>query len=95
LRSGVGSATPEHPVAAPEPGIGAKHGALFKRIAIDVLPQSDQTNRCPMIAMDCFTKWLEAYAIPNQEASMVVEALVTNFFCGFRVLTRAVTSSPI
>jgi hypothetical protein len=31
--------------------------------------------------MDYFTKWPEAYAIPNQEASTVAEALVTNFFC--------------
>jgi hypothetical protein len=31
--------------------------------------------------MDYFTKWQEAYAIPNQ----VAEELVTNFFCGFRV----------
>jgi hypothetical protein len=33
-----------------------------------------------MIAMDYFTKWPEAYAIPNQEASTVAEALVTNFY---------------
>jgi transposase InsO family protein len=30
-------------------------------------------------------KWLEAYAIPNQEASTVAEALVTNFFCRFGI----------
>jgi hypothetical protein len=32
-----------------------------------------------MMAMDYFTKWPEACAIPNQEASSVVEALVANF----------------
>jgi hypothetical protein len=31
--------------------------------------------------MDYFTKWPEAYAIPNQEASTVMEALVTDIFC--------------
>jgi hypothetical protein len=31
--------------------------------------------------MDYFTKWPVAYAIPNQEASTVADALVTNFFC--------------
>jgi hypothetical protein len=31
--------------------------------------------------MDYFTKWQEAYAIPNQEASTMAEALVTNFCC--------------
>jgi hypothetical protein len=35
--------------------------------------------------MDYFTKWPEAYAVFNQEASTVVESLVTNF-CRFGVL---------
>jgi hypothetical protein len=30
--------------------------------------------------MDYFTKWPEAYAIPNQAASTMAGALVTNFF---------------
>jgi hypothetical protein len=34
--------------------------------------------------MDYFTKWPEAYAIPNQEASTIA-ALVTNFFCRFGI----------
>jgi transposase InsO family protein len=33
--------------------------------------------------MNYFTKWPEVYPIPNQEASTVAEALVTNFFCRF------------
>jgi hypothetical protein len=63
-------------------------GASFERIAIDVAGpflRSDQGNRCLLIAMDYFTKWPEAYAIQNQEASMVAEALVTNFFCRFGI----------
>jgi hypothetical protein len=35
--------------------------------------------------MDYFTKWPEAYAIPNQEAVTVAEDLMTNFFCRFGV----------
>jgi hypothetical protein len=35
--------------------------------------------------MDYFTKWPEDCAIPNQEASTVAEALVTNFFCPFGI----------
>jgi hypothetical protein len=35
----------------------------------------------------------EVYAIPNQEASTVAEALATNFFCRFGIVTKAVTSS--
>jgi hypothetical protein len=35
--------------------------------------------------MDYFTKWLEVYAIPNQEALTIAGALVTNFFCHFGI----------
>jgi hypothetical protein len=57
-------------------------GAPFERIAIDVtgpFPRSDQGNRYLLIAMDYFTKWPEAYGIPDQEASTVTDVLVTNF----------------
>jgi hypothetical protein len=62
--------------------------ASFERIAIDVaglFPRSNQGNRYLLIAMDYFMKWPETYTIPNQEASRVAEALVTNFFCHFVV----------
>jgi hypothetical protein len=62
--------------------------APFKRIAIDAagpFPQSDQGHQYLLITMDYFTKWPEAYAIPNQEALRVVEVLVTNFFRHFGV----------
>jgi hypothetical protein len=36
--------------------------------------------------MDYFTKWLAAYAVPIQEASVLVEVLVTIFNCWFGVL---------
>jgi hypothetical protein len=63
-------------------------GTPFERIAIDVagaFPRSDQVNRYLLIAMDYFSNWPEAYAIPNQEAATVAEALVTKFFCRFGV----------
>jgi hypothetical protein len=64
-------------------------GAPFERIAIGVagpFPRSDQGNRYLLIAMDYFTKWLEVYAITNQEASTIAKALVANFFCCFCIL---------
>jgi hypothetical protein len=62
--------------------------APFEMIAIDVagpFPLSDQGNRYLLIAMDYFTKWLEAYAILNQEASTITQALVTNLLCRFGI----------
>jgi len=38
-----------------------------------------------LVAMDYFTKWPEVYAIPNQEASTMADALVTHFFFLFGV----------
>jgi hypothetical protein len=62
--------------------------AHFERIAMDIagpFAQSDRGNRYLLIAMDYFTKWPEVYPIPNQEASTVADALVTNIFCRFGV----------
>ena len=41
------------------------------KVAIDVLGpliKSEKGNRYVLVLVDCFTKWTEAYAIPNQEA---------------------------
>jgi hypothetical protein len=35
--------------------------------------------------MKYFTKWLEVYFFPNQEASVVAYILGTNFLCCFSV----------
>jgi hypothetical protein len=62
--------------------------APFERIAIYIaepFPWSDQGNWYLLMAMDYFTMCLEPFAIPNQVALTVVEALVTNFFCCFGV----------
>jgi hypothetical protein len=63
-------------------------GALFERIAVDIagpFPKSDRGNQYLLIAMGYCTKWPEVYPIPNQEASTVADALVTNFSCRFGV----------
>ena len=36
--------------------------------------------------MDYFTKWLEAYSLPNHEAATVAEVLVRDFFIRVGVL---------
>jgi hypothetical protein len=72
-----------------QPYASIQHQARFEGIAIDVagpFPQSDQGNQHLLIAVDHFIKKPEAYAIPNQEALTVEEALVTNLFCHIRAL---------
>ncbi|GFW69582.1 retrovirus-related Pol polyprotein from transposon 412 [Trichonephila clavipes] len=54
-------------------------GAPFELIAFDILgplPRSSDGNNLILVAMYYFTKWPEAYRIPNQEASTVAEVLV-------------------
>ncbi|XP_063333353.1 uncharacterized protein LOC134629763 [Pelmatolapia mariae] len=61
-------------------------GAPMKRVAVDVMgpfPLTDRGNRYVLVAMDYFTKWPEAYAIPDQEAETVADALVEGMFSHF------------
>lgn len=63
-------------------------GAPLERIAIDVLgplPETEIGNKYLLIAQDYFTKWVEAYALPNQEAVTVAEVLVREFVSRFGV----------
>ena len=58
----------------------------MQTIAVDILgpfPDSPSGNRYILAAMDYFTRWVEAYAIPNQEAATVADKLVSNFFLRF------------
>ena len=38
-----------------------------------------------MVISDYFTKWIECYALPDQQAYTVADALVTKFFTRFGV----------
>ena len=63
-------------------------GAPMERVGVDILgpfPTSDQGNRYVLVAMDYFTKWPEAYAVPDQSASTTAEHLVSEMFCRFGV----------
>ncbi|KAK3892901.1 hypothetical protein Pcinc_003267 [Petrolisthes cinctipes] len=61
-------------------------GAPMERVTVDIagpLPCTDKGNRYICVVMDYFTKWTEAYAIPDQEAATVAQVLVVQFFCRF------------
>ncbi|CAK1604064.1 unnamed protein product [Parnassius mnemosyne] len=63
-------------------------GAPWERIALDVAGpflEIESRNRYFMVVMDYFTKWLEVFAIPNQEASTVTDKLVHEANCRFGV----------
>jgi hypothetical protein len=61
-------------------------GSPMERVAVDVLgplPVSENGNKYILIAMDYFTKWPEAYALPNQEAETLAKVLVDQFVSRF------------
>ena len=61
-------------------------GEPMERVAIDVLgPLPETDNKYILIAMDYFSKWPEAYALPNQKAVTVTNVLVSKFFSWFGV----------
>ncbi|GFX72042.1 retrovirus-related Pol polyprotein from transposon 412 [Trichonephila clavipes] len=63
-------------------------GASFERIAFEILgplPRSADGNNSILVVMDYFTKWPEAYPIPDQEASTVAEVLVQRWISRFGV----------
>ena len=47
------------------------------------LPESTAGNCYVLVAADYFTKWVETYAIPNQEAVTVAKKLTEQMFCRF------------
>ena len=61
-------------------------GYPMQMVAMDILgplPESDSGNSYLLVASDYFTRWVEVYAIPNQEALTVAKKLVDEMFCRF------------
>ena len=48
-------------------------------------PQSDSGNRYVVVVCDYFTKWVEAYPVPNHTALTVADKLVTKFISRFGI----------
>ncbi len=51
----------------------------MERVAVDVsglLPKTNDGNQYIVIAQDYFTKWPEAFPIPDQKATTVADVLV-------------------
>ena len=77
---------PSHKSRAPLQSVTA--GYPLQLVAVDIvgpLTPSKTENTYILVASDYFTRWVEAYAIPNQEAVTVANKLVDEFFCRFSV----------
>ncbi|KRX76089.1 Transposon Tf2-9 polyprotein [Trichinella sp. T6] len=62
-------------------------GYPFQRIGVDVLGPLEETkrgNRYLLVICDYFTKWPEAFPMPDAEATTIARHLVNGIFCRFR-----------
>ena len=60
----------------------------LQRVAMDImgpLPETSRGNKYILVIADYFTKWSEAYPIPNMEAITVAKCVVNEFICRFGV----------
>ena len=63
-------------------------GAPMERVALDLvcpLPETERGNKWVLVIGDYFTKWMEAYALPDSKAETVAQAFVENFVCRYGV----------
>ena len=61
-------------------------GSPMQVIAVDILgllPKSSNGNQYILVPGDYFTRWMEAYAIPNQKAYTVAQKLTEEMFLRF------------
>ena len=60
----------------------------FHQVAVDVLtlPLTSRGNKYVVVFMDYFTKWVEAFAVSDQQAQTIARLLVENIVCRRGVL---------
>ena len=76
--------SPSTQACAPLQTITAGHPMQI--IAVDItgpFPESEAGNRYVLVVGDYFTRWMECFAIPDQEAETVARKLVDEVFCRF------------
>ena len=63
-----------------------KVGSPMQMVAVDILgpfPESERGNSYILVIGDYFTRWMEAFAIPNQEATTIARVITQEVFCRF------------
>ena len=65
-------------------------GVAMERVCVDIVgpfPVSTHGNKYALVVTDCFTKYVEIYPMPNQEATSVAQVLTKEFFSRYGVPT--------
>ena len=61
-------------------------GYPMQIVCVDImgpLPETERGSKYVLVVADYYTKWVEVYGIPNQEATTVAVKLVDEMFCRF------------
>ena len=61
-------------------------GAPLDRIGVDLMgpfPVTDRGNHYLLVIVDYFTRWAEAFSLPDQQAETVARTLVLEFVCRY------------
>ena len=69
-------------------------GIPLEKVHLDFvgpLPRTHRGNESILVICDQFTRWVEAIALPNQEAETMATAAVNEFFCRFGFPLQIVT----
>lgn len=86
-RTCISCAAKARPNKTPQAGMGTVHvGAPMERIAVDLmgpLNETERHNRFIIVVQDYFSKWAEAYPVPNEQALTVAEKVVSEWVCRF------------
>lgn len=66
-------------------------GAPLERVSLDIVGPFTRTPKRKsyiLFIADYFTRWIEAFALPNIEAKTVAKVLVFEFICRFGILRQ-------
>ena len=86
-RTCTSCAAKARPKKTPQAAMGTvRVGAPMERIAVDVMGPLNETERhnCYiLVVQDYFSKWVEAYPVPNEQATTVAEKIASEWVCRY------------
>eukprot|EP00731_Ephydatia_muelleri_P031295 Em0022g809a len=86
-KSCIKCATRKTTVPKPRAGLQTiRAGYPMQIVCVDImgpLPETERRSKYVLVVADYYTKWVEVYGIPNQEATTVAVKLVDEMFCRF------------